>query len=610
MNFQVMDNMQFLDITGLEVDEIRHINSCLSDTPQRISLPWTLKKKSPQKKLHRKPNAAVECKKPSDVDEETLISYDNAISVDTPTPKTDHFIPTQVSTTADKETVPSNEIAEELRNSPSAPISNLIESNTEVMPVKVENIVATSSNKTEEMKNKPVKVQTCDVKKNGVKSDVNEPVNVWAKKSWTSLFKKEEPTTNGELVTERSDEKFKSLDTVEKSRTIDPATHRLAEFLSNFEIDGKSANLQPRGLINRSNYCYINSILQALLACPPLCNLLIGLSKNLTENGHGLPPIIKNMCKFINKFEKLPDSYLNRISKRNKKKQGSFDSCGDSIEASSIYTILNDTRSDSFLVEGRQEDAEEFLGLLLNGLKDEMMNIIESCKTENKIEMNHDSEDWKQMGPKNKRNITRKVQFDKTPISDIFGGLLCSKIHKTGDEYTENIQPFLTLQLNIRTAKTITEALEQLKIKNQLEGITSAKTNQKVEAWQQVLIEKLPAVLVLHLQCFRYNWNGCTKIMKKVEFPIDLQVDSKILSGKPSSSSEKQYKLFAVVYHEGKEASKGHYVADAFHSGHHTWLRFDDAKVRSVSVESVLKPHGARVPYLLFYKRGDIVQGV
>ncbi|XP_044760338.1 ubiquitin carboxyl-terminal hydrolase 10-like [Coccinella septempunctata] len=574
----------------------------------RISLPWTLKKKSPQKKLHRKPNAAVECKKPSDVDEETLISYDNAISVDTPTSKTDHFIPTQVSTTADKETVPSNEIAEELRNSPSAPISNLIESNTEVMPVKVENIVATSSNKTEEMKNKPVKVQTCDVKKNGVKSDVNEPVNVWAKKSWTSLFKKEEPTTNGELVTERSDEKVKSLDTVEKSRTIDPATHRLAEFLSNFEIDGKSANLQPRGLINRSNYCYINSILQALLACPPLCNLLIGLSKNLTENGHGLPPIIKNMCKFINNFEKLPDSYLNRISKRNKKKQGSFDfSCGDSIEASSIYTILNDTRSDSFLVEGRQEDAEEFLGLLLNGLKDEMMNIIESCKTENKIEMNHDSEDWKQMGPKNKRNITRKVQFDKTPISDIFGGLLCSKIHKTGDESTENIQPFLTLQLNIRTAKTITEALEQLTIKNQLEGITSAKTNQKVEAWQQVLIEKLPAVLVLHLQCFRYNGNGCTKIMKKVEFPIDLQVDSKILSGKPSSSSEKQYKLFAVVYHEGKEASKGHYVADAFHSGHHTWLRFDDAKVRSVSVESVLKPHGDRVPYLLFYKRGDIV---
>ncbi|XP_044760336.1 ubiquitin carboxyl-terminal hydrolase 10-like [Coccinella septempunctata] len=608
MNFQVMDNMQFLDITGLEVDEIRHINSCLSDTPQRISLPWTLKKKSPQKKLHRKPNAAVECKKPSDVDEETLISYDNAISVDTPTSKTDHFIPTQVSTTADKETVPSNEIAEELRNSPSAPISNLIESNTEVMPVKVENIVATSSNKTEEMKNKPVKVQTCDVKKNGVKSDVNEPVNVWAKKSWTSLFKKEEPTTNGELVTERSDEKFKSLDTVEKSRTIDPATHRLAEFLSNFEIDGKSANLQPRGLINRSNYCYINSILQALLACPPLCNLLIGLSKNLTENGHGLPPIIKNMCKFINKFEKLPDSYLNRISKRNKKKQGSFDfSCGDSIEASSIYTILNDTRSDSFLVEGRQEDAEEFLGLLLNGLKDEMMNIIESCKTENKIEMNHDSEDWKQMGPKNKRNITRKVQFDKTPISDIFGGLLCSKINKTGDESTENIQPFLTLQLNIRTAKTITGALEQLTIKNQLEGITSAKTNQKVEAWQQVLIEKLPAVLVLHLQCFRYNGNGCTKIMKKVEVPIDLQVDSKILSGKPSSSSEKQYKLFAVVYHEGKEASKGHYVADAFHSGHHTWLRFDDAKVRSVSVESVLKPHGDRVPYLLFYKRGDIV---
>lgn len=35
--------------------------------------------------------------------------------------------------------------------------------------------------------------------------------------------------------------------------------------------------------------------------------------------------------------------------------------------------MLNGIRSD--LIEGRQEDAEEFLGCLLNGLNDEMLEV-------------------------------------------------------------------------------------------------------------------------------------------------------------------------------------------------------------------------------------------
>lgn len=53
------------------------------------------------------------------------------------------------------------------------------------------------------------------------------------------------------------------------------------------------------------------------------------------------------------------------------------------------------------------------------------------------------------MGPKNKGSVTRKTNFIKTPISDIFGGSLKSRIHRAGDQSTYNIQPFFTLQLNI-----------------------------------------------------------------------------------------------------------------------------------------------------------------
>lgn len=75
------------------------------------------------------------------------------------------------------------------------------------------------------------------------------------------------------------------------------------------------------------------------------------------------------------------------------------------------------------------------------------------------------------------------------------------------------------------------------------------------------------------------------------------------MSSKSQNPKDKQYKLFAVVYHDGKEATKGHYITDAFHVGYNSWLRYDDASVKPVQEEQVLKPQGTRVPYLLFYRR-------
>lgn len=66
------------------------------------------------------------------------------------------------------------------------------------------------------------------------------------------------------------------------------------EYLSSHIVDSRIISLQPRGLINRSNYCYINSILQAMLACPPVYNLLNGLAHE-TPNEKEQLPIISGM---------------------------------------------------------------------------------------------------------------------------------------------------------------------------------------------------------------------------------------------------------------------------------------------------------------------------
>lgn len=75
---------------------------------------------------------------------------------------------------------------------------------------------------------------------------------------------------------------------------------------------------------------------------------------------------------FIDQFEVIPV----RTGKERgsaKKEEPRF---GTSFEPCSVYKMLSKIRSETFKVEGRQEDAEEFLSCLLNGLHDEMIDVV------------------------------------------------------------------------------------------------------------------------------------------------------------------------------------------------------------------------------------------
>lgn len=75
------------------------------------------------------------------------------------------------------------------------------------------------------------------------------------------------------------------------------------------------------------------------------------------------------------------------------------------------------------------------------------------------------------------------------------------------------------------------------------------------------------------------------------------------------TTKQKQYKLFAVVYHDGKEAVKGHYLTDVYHFGYNNWIRYDDTIVKPVTEHHVLHPRAPRIPYLLYYRRCDTIGG-
>ena len=87
------------------------------------------------------------------------------------------------------------------------------------------------------------------------------------------------------------------------------------------------------------------------------------------------------------------------------------------------------------MVEGRQEDAEEFLTCLLNGLSDEMteqIKLVESERNdgdeegemqgderENGGEEEEEEEGWQEVGAKGKSCVTRRVAGSSLPATPI-----------------------------------------------------------------------------------------------------------------------------------------------------------------------------------------------
>jgi len=432
------------------------------------------------------------------------------------------------------------------------------------------------------------------------------------------------------------------------SNEDDPTALSLGEFLANYNLNHHSLSLTPRGLSNQSNFCYINATLQSLIACPPFVNLFRGMSKIIGTKPCKATPIIQSVFDFVMEFE--PITRYNQNNK-NKKPQDAF-YIGASFEPTGVRKVLGFFDGATFKVEGRQEDAEEFLSHLLNGLHDEMLKLIrwydskkekQTAKTvgvpkpktvappqpslpvpvttngESVETFGEDEESWQVMGPKNKGSMTRKTDVSKSPISEMFVGQMSSVLNRGGGPIskTTTLQPFFTLQLDIQddNIHSVRDALEGLSTKEEV-SCTSSVNGQEIAMWKQLSLEVLPIILVVHLKRFLFD-KSCTKIYKlakKVDFSVDLEIGKDLLSvnckNKISQTKQRLYKLFAAVYHDGEDAHKGHYIADTFHPsggslwGQFGWIRYDDTAVKGIP-ESQLNAQPPRVPYLLYYRRVD-----
>ncbi|XP_044063001.1 ubiquitin carboxyl-terminal hydrolase 10 isoform X1 [Siniperca chuatsi] len=466
-------------------------------------------------------------------------------------------------------------------------------------------------------------------------------------KSWASLFHNSKPLPGGpqafvevknvvevvspSLATPEQPEKVGEVKDDPVPVSEDPMAPKLAELIENVKLIHKPVSLQPRGLINKGNWCYINATLQALIACPPMYHLMKSIPlHNETQRPCTSTPMLDNFVRLVNEFNNMPVP--------SKAKQQAV---GDKVmkdirpgvpfEPTYIYRLLTLIKS-SLSEKGRQEDAEEYLGFTLNGLHEEMLALkklispqeakaptpngpesqpgVEEDVADKEEEGSED--EWEQVGPRNKTSITRQADFVRTPITDIFGGHIRSVVYQQNSKESATLQPFFTLQLDIQSEKirTVQEALETLVARESVQGYTS-KTKQEIEISRRVTLEELPPVLVLHLKRFVFEkTGGCQKLTKNIDYPVDLEISKDLLSSGVRSKvmkGQRTYRLFAVVYHHGNSATGGHYTTDVFHIGLNGWLRIDDQTVKVINQYQVVKQTAERTAYLLYYRRVDLL---
>jgi ubiquitin carboxyl-terminal hydrolase 10 len=378
----------------------------------------------------------------------------------------------------------------------------------------------------------------------------------------------------------------------EETSTSSPATARaprerkpLGEVALEYEEEEGmgGGGVKPRGLINTGNLCFMNSILQVLIHCEPFYRLVQQVSERVKFNLRNTQsPILDGLIDFVNEFR--------------------MNDHDEPFAPESFYKMITMQKRFDHLQRGRQEDAQEFLGYLLEGIHEEFVHALKEYNHHPLSTVDPQEDQWIEVGSKKKAHNS-PTDVD-TPISKLFGGEFQSILNtpKSAKPSITN-DPFQHVQLDISDDK-IASIEDAFALMSHTETIPYKVNNgEVVNATKQVLFKSLPKVLIVHLKRFIYQGNESKKMSKPIKFSSSLEIPRECLA---SLSSNNRYQLFAVVYHHGSSSTAGHYTVDV-KTYDNSWINIDDILLQKIEHDKLGNDsaNDNKSAYLLFYVKLD-----
>lgn len=316
----------------------------------------------------------------------------------------------------------------------------------------------------------------------------------------------------------------------------------------------------PIGLLNRGVTCYMNSAIQVIFHLPAMAQYLYDLAQG--KYSDNIPRSTVSM--------ELAHLHQRCVDEKSSRKKH--------VYPARLISRLFDINC--MMSEWDQEDSHEYFMSLLNRLQED--------------------------------STPKGVKLNASIIHEILGGTLTQKVKcQNCNEVSTTQQDFMDLSVSFSSWEnknsrpyTVERSIKEYFMPEVIEaekdnkesGYSCEKCKQLSSARKEWQIQDAPEYLTVHIKRFAYADKHSKKVKDAIKYPLDLDLTKFSVGNK---GSQIMYRLVAVLVHEGRTVTSGHYTAYC-RQPNGKWAEYDDECVRTVGLQTVLNQSSA---YMLVYSR-------
>ena len=209
------------------------------------------------------------------------------------------------------------------------------------------------------------------------------------------------------------------------------------------------------------------------------------------------------------------------------------------------------------------------------------------------------------------KNTKERFLFD-----NILGGTTLQQIICTNSEcrnISERREKIIYLSVDIKGNHTLEDCLDKFISEEKIEDYNCEKCNKKITNIKKVLIDKLPNILIIHLQRISFNYE--TFLMEKINDDITFEPKLNIKkftvdkNNKDVDTEKYEYEYIGVIVHSGT-AQSGHYYSIIQTNVENKIYKFNDTSVTEISYDNLQREFISNnnrdfspSPYMLLFQK-------